>query len=67
MWIYYIIIIKMMLKSLAGLALLSLASCAPQGGYPIGRKEYYIDMPIDHFTNGGAGSATYKMRYFVDA
>ena len=56
-----------MLKSLAALTLLALVNAAPQGGYPIGRKEYYIDMPIDHFTNGGAGSPTYKMRYFVDA
>lgn len=34
--------------------LLGLALCAPEGGYPLGRKEYYISMPIDHFTNGGA-------------
>lgn len=40
---------------------------APDGGYPLGRKEYYIQMPIDHFTNGGAGSPTFSMRYFVDA
>jgi len=42
-------------------------SAAPDGGYPLGPKEYFIDMPIDHFTNGGAGSATFKMRYIVDA
>jgi hypothetical protein len=43
------------------------AQATPDGGYPLGRKEYYIKMPIDHFTNGGAGSATFNMRYFVDA
>ena len=29
-------------------------------------QEYYYDATIDHFTNHGAGSATYKMRYLVD-
>lgn len=29
-------------------------------------KEYWYDATIDHFTNHGAGSATYKMRYLVD-
>ena len=46
---------------------LTLVTAASDGGYPLGKKEYYIDMPIYHFTNGGAGSATFKMRYFVDA
>ena len=58
--------INLALTLAAGLTY-SLVSAAPDGGYPIGRKEYYIDMPIDHFTNAGAGSATFKMRYFVDA
>ena len=40
---------------------------APDGGYPLGRKEYYIKTPIDHFANGGSGSPTFNMRYFVDA
>ena len=29
-------------------------------------QEYYYDATIDHFTNHGAGSETYKMRYLVD-
>lgn len=29
-------------------------------------QELYYDATIDHFTNHGAGSATYKMRYLVD-
>lgn len=29
-------------------------------------QEYFYDATIDHFTNHGAGSATYKMRYLVD-
>lgn len=57
---------KMLALSAAAL-LFSLVSAAPDGGYPLGRKEYYIDMPIDHFANGGYGSPTFKMRYFVDA
>lgn len=58
----------MMLK-LALAALLSSVAVhgAPDGGYPLKRTEYYIKMPIDHFTNGGAGSPTFNMRYFVDA
>jgi pimeloyl-ACP methyl ester carboxylesterase len=56
--------INLALALAAGLALVT---AAPDGGYPLGKKEYYIDMPIDHFTNRGAGSATFKMRYFVDA
>jgi hypothetical protein len=28
--------------------------------------EHYHDSTIDHFTNHGAGSATYPMRYLVD-
>ena len=56
-----------MLALSAAALLFSIVSAAPDGGYPLGRKEYYIDMPIDHFTNGGAGSPTFKMRYFVDA
>jgi hypothetical protein len=55
------------LAVLAAGLLLGTVSSAPDGGYPLGRKEYFIDMPIDHFTNGGAGSPTFKMRYFVDA
>ena len=58
--------INLALAMVAGLTY-SMVNAAPDGGYPLGRKEYYIDMPIDHFTNGGAGSATFKMRYFVDA
>jgi len=46
--------------------LLGLSLAAPDQGYPLGRKTYFIDMPIDHFSAGGA-SPTYKMRYFVDA
>ena len=29
-------------------------------------QELYYDATIDHFTNHGAGSDTYKMRYLVD-
>ena len=29
-------------------------------------QEHYYDALIDHFTNHGAGSDTYKMRYLVD-
>ncbi len=29
-------------------------------------QEFYYDSTIDHFTNHGAGSATYPMRYLVD-
>ena len=29
-------------------------------------QEYYHDSLVDHFTNHGAGSATYPMRYLVD-
>lgn len=29
-------------------------------------QELYYDATIDHFTNHGAGSETYKMRYLVD-
>lgn len=56
-----------MLALTAAALLFSIVSAAPDGGYPLGRKEYYIDMPIDHFANGGSGSSTFKMRYFVDA
>jgi pimeloyl-ACP methyl ester carboxylesterase len=47
---------------LAGYAL-----AAPDGGYPLKRTTYYMTMPIDHFASGGAGGATFQMRYFVDA
>ena len=57
----------MMLKIAIAAMLGYVAQATPDGGYPLGRKEYYIKMPIDHFTNGGAGSATFNMRYFVDA
>jgi hypothetical protein len=53
--------------STVSLLLLGVVLGAPDGGYPLGRKEYYMKMPIDHFSNGGAGSATFNMRYFVDA
>jgi hypothetical protein len=35
------------------LLFISLSLASPDGGYPLGRKEYYIDMPIDHFSSGG--------------
>lgn len=46
--------------------LLGIVNCSPPGGYPLGRQEYFIDMPIDHFASAGL-SKTFKMRYFVDA
>jgi pimeloyl-ACP methyl ester carboxylesterase len=58
---------KVCLALLGLLATISSVSGAPDGGYPLGRKEYYLKVPIDHFTNGGAGSPTFEMRYFVDA
>jgi hypothetical protein len=45
---------------------LSVAAAAPEGGYPLGPKDYYIDMPLDHFSSSGK-SITFKMRYRVDA
>jgi lysosomal Pro-X carboxypeptidase len=32
-----------------------------------GPQEYFFDAKIDHFTNHGANTTTYKMRYLVDA
>ena len=29
-------------------------------------ETYWFDAKIDHFTNHGAGSATYPMRYLID-
>ena len=56
-----------MLKIAALAALAGSALCAPDGGYPLGRKEYYMKMPIDHFSSAGFGGPTFNMRYFVDA
>ena len=41
--------------TMAALAIISssVVSAAPDGGYPLGKKEYFISMPIDHFSNGG--------------
>ena len=47
--------------------LCAVVSGAPDGGYPLGKKEYYIKMPIDHFSNGGSQTPTFNMRYIVDA
>lgn len=38
--------------------LLGFAMSSPKGGYPLGPKTYWIDMPIDHFSAGG-NSPTY--------
>ena len=57
----------MMIKIALAALLSTVAIAAPDGGYPLGRKEYYIQVPIDHFASGGAGQATFAMRYFVDA
>ncbi len=57
-----------MILKLAGLVALATGiMAAPDGGYPLGKKEYYLKMPIDHFTSGGQGSPTFNLRYFVDA
>ena len=57
------------MKQIAMLLLTAAAGviAAPDGGYPLGRKQYFIQMPIDHFSNGGQSGPTFNMRYFVDA
>lgn len=46
--------------------LLNLVWCAPPGGYPLKRTEYWFDVPLDHFSSGGV-SETFKIKYLADA
>jgi hypothetical protein len=43
-----------------------LVNAAPDGGYPLGKKEYYIDMPIDHFTNGGRSLGLFSAEVWTE-
>lgn len=40
--------------------------CAPPGGYPLTKTEYWFDVPLDHFASGG-NSPIFKIRYLANA
>jgi len=48
------------------LLLLNLVVCAPPGGYPLKKTEYWFNVPLDHFSSGG-NSPMFKIKYLADA